>query len=186
MKNTETLNALTLSTENPYYVKFQKIKDKFIKKNTKKYRNKKIAKDAEAPQPVIEENYYYLCFITRRYFRDNTIISILKIAFGICAILLAVLMQTQIKISNVVKGPFMTVLTLYGVIMIPLSTLYTIANFICFLRYKNYVSTETSPLAKKIIFFYDDNTDKFKAVNWKSVFKKSDTVYKKRKRMRGW
>lgn len=175
------IKALDMIEENPFFKKYLKRKDKFLKQKLKKFTKEEVSKiDYE------HSDYYFLCFMTKKYFKDNVLISLAKILLGIGAVLLLILINHFVKRGKWLKSIVMIVLILYGVISIPLSFLYVIANLICLIRYKEYITTRESVLSKKINHFYAEGTDKFAAVNWKSVFKRDDYVYKERRRLRGW
>lgn len=183
----EDVDAMSMTEANPLYAKYLIVKDNFLKKQ------KHIidSEDSEVYNLIStytaedKERFIYLCYITRRYFWDNFLISIIKILIGIFSIVFAVYIE---KISGGVylKGILMIGLFTYGLIMIPLSCLYAIANYVCFCRYLHYVTTNTSSLSRKIIHFYDEETDKFQAVNWTAVFKRDSTDYHESRRKRGW
>lgn len=169
-------NAMTMTEENPLYVKYLKKKTKFVKG---------LRLSSEYADKDDYNAYIYLCFVTRLFFRDNLLICLAKLGFGIGAIITSVLMEFFAK-PIILKAPIMVGLLLYGFVMIPLSILYFIANFICYLQYLEYVTTAESTMAKRIIVFYDDETDKFQAVNWRSVFRRDKNDYVETKRKRGW
>lgn len=181
MLDKNIVNALDMKEENPFYKKYLKRKDKFLKKKLKHLSKEEVDKiDYE------HSDYYFLCFMTKKYFKDNILISLEKILIGICSIFILISINNFVKKGRWLKSIAMMAFLFYAIITIPLSILYVIANFICLCTYKDYITTRESVLAKKIIHFYASETDKFSAVNWKSVFKRDDYVYKERKRMRGW
>lgn len=168
---------MTMTEENPLYVKYLKNKHKFIKKYFKSHN---IYDNENAYNAFI-----YLCYVTRLYFRDNVLISYAKLAIGLAALVTALLMEFYAR-AIAIKSLVMVCLFGYSVFMIPLSILYIIANYICYFKYLDYVTTPESVLAKRIIVFYDDDTDKFKAVNWTNVFRRDSNNYNETKRKRGW
>ena len=177
----EIVQALDMKIENPFYQKYLKNKDKFLKKRLRKYSPEEVNKiDYE------NSDYYFLCFMTRKYFRDNIFVSMAKIILGICSIFLLILVNKFVQKGKWLKSIIMMILIMYAIVSIPLSVLYIIANLFCLIRYKDYITTRDSVLAKKINFFYKEDTDKLLAVNWKSVFKNDYYDYAERKRMRGW
>lgn len=176
------VDALNMTMDNPHYVKFINHKSKFEKKE-----KKRIAKNVDFDSFDYEHSeYFFLCYMTKKYFRDNVIFSLLKLLIGIFSIILLIIINKYMHNLRLGKSFLMCSLLFYGVISIPLSIMYTIANFICYCSYINYVTTSKSNLAKRIIIFYDDDTDKLAAVNLKSVFKRDDYNYREKKRMRGW
>ncbi|MCR4742068.1 MAG: hypothetical protein K5866_04255 [Treponema sp.] len=182
-----TYNAMTLSEDNPLYKKYLKKKDLTIKRMRRG--SKKVTSDSiersELPEDYNPDEFYYVSFITRKYFVDHVLISLAKLAFGILALILAMLMEDVIPINGRVKGLFMSVTLFYAIIMIPLSLLYIITSLICLINYKSYISTSTSLMAKKIIKFYDPENDMFQEVNWRNIFTKGLRDKEKRK-VRGW
>lgn len=187
----EDVDAMTMTESNPLYVKYLKVKDDFLKKqkhiidsDVSELYNPKSNPSSDYTDED-KERFIYLCYITRRYFWDNFLISIMKILIGIFSIAFAVYIE-RISGSVYLKGILMMGFFMYGLIMIPLSCLYSLANFVCFRRYLHYVTTPSSVLSKKIIHFYDEDTDKFQAVNWTAVFKRDSTDYHEYHRKKGW
>ena len=157
---------------------------KSIISEVKKRFSRKKKEYPSKEQLEVQDEYLFLCFMTKKYFRDNLLISLAKIFIGVVLILLSVYMEEHFR-ATALKPILMVCFFAYGLITIPLSVLYAFANFICLFNYSSYISNSNSPLAKKIIVFYDKDTDKFMAVNMKNLF-----TYRKaaaeRKRIRGW
>lgn len=183
----DDVDALTMTEENPLYKRFLKKKDKFLASQKKivDEDNLNYYKSFNDSEKYDLDAYVYLCYITRKYFSDNCLISIIKILVGVFSIIFAVIIE---KTSGAVflKGLIMVGFFSYGLIMIPVSFLYLMANFICFCKYLNYVSTSHSTLARTIIEFYDENTDKFQAVNWKHVVHRDSADFHESHRKKGW
>jgi len=196
----EVVEAMAMSEKNPLYVKFLKEKDqiekdvaekraKFQAKKLKKAqrKNKTIKVDPFTTDDEYDESeYLFLCYVTRKYFKDCMLVSVVKEVLGIVAIIVSVLLENIRPLPLSMKPVLMSVLLFYGIIMIPLSLLYIFANLSCYLRYSEYVTTRTSVLSKKINHFYASSTDKLMAVNWGNVFARDKLAYSERRRMRGW
>ncbi|MCQ2591803.1 MAG: hypothetical protein MJ188_03375 [Treponema sp.] len=210
MNHTEVVtDALTLKESNPFFVKYLKKKSDLIETYNRK-EQKKAKKRAWVARTfhlntsdkdkysydrgnwalengLLDKNndeYFFLCFMTKKYFRDNTLISLAKIVFGVAAIFCAVWMEEHFN-ANALKSPIMVAAFGYGLIMTPLAILYTICNFICYTHSDNFVTTTKSRLAQKIIIFFDPETDKFMAVNFKNLLGIGQSFREKR-RIRGW
>lgn len=197
----DKVEAMAMKEENPIYVKFLKNKEKIEKNVAEKSakaqakrlraalrKNKSLKLDPFTTDDDYDETeYLFLCFVTRKYFKDCAIISVLKGLFGIIAIIVSILMENVIPIPTyMLKSLLMTICFGYGLIMLPLSFLYFVANLYCYCTYSNLVSTRTSVLSKKINHFYDSDTDKFVAVNWANVFSRDKMANVERRRARGW
>lgn len=173
----EAVNAISLSDENEYFVKFKK--EGFKSRKVNHYFDKQ-----EGEYDPTE--FLFTCYMTRKYFKDCLLISFYKFLFGVAAIVLLILLDAVFPIRRSVKSILMVICLGYALFMIPLSILYMIANFWCYLDYMSYVSTRTSVMAKRIIHFYNPETDQFVSVNWGSVFSRDRANYRENKRMRGW
>lgn len=188
--------ALEMTEENKFFRKYLKKKSGIIEQKMRRFelkkkfsffsfkKNKDEQVELTREKLAEQDEYLFLCYMTRKYFKDNVLISLAKILIGAACILTAVFMEDHFR-ATALKAPLMLCLFTYGLIMIPLSVLYVFANFICFLGYANYISSRTSPLSKKIIHFYDKDTDKFMAVNLKNLFNFRAAAHE-RKRIRGW
>lgn len=176
------VSPLSLSMDNPFYVEYLKVKDKFEKKE-----EKRIGKNIDLSSSGYDASQlFFLCYMTKKYFLDSLIYSFFKLIFGISSVFLLILTNKIVPRIRYVKSLMMYAFLTYAIIMIPLSILYMIANFICYLTYLNYVTTVNSVVAKNLVVFYDDETDKFAAVNFKTVFKRDYASFKETRRMRGW
>lgn len=196
----EGVNALSMTEENPHYAKYLKNKDKIhqiVDKKRLKYEKKRLKNSMEKGQqikdapyttddPYDDNEFLFLNYMTRKYFRDGCIISALKILFGILAISAAIIIIDFHLFPAKIRSIVGTFGFGYGLIMIPLSILYLIAHLICFATYSSFVSTRSSRLSGKIIHFYDKDTDKFAAVNWSNVFSRDKSAFNERRRARGW
>lgn len=190
------VDAMTMTEENPFYVKYLKAKPKMIEERDKRLLRKASRKkqtvnkdftSAASEEALEDENIYlFLSFITKKYFRDNVLFSLLKLALAVGAIVLAILMEDVIPVASQIKGFMMVAFFSYGLIMTPLAVLYVICNWICLLRYSRYITTTSSIMARRIINFYDPETDKMMAVNFRNTFKARRSFVQERKRMRGW
>lgn len=187
MEENEVVDVLTLSEENKYYAKYLLKKDEFIKKNKKKFFDKKHIYDdyVYSEEDYDMDSYLYLCYITRKYFGDCAIFSAIKILFGVVALILAVYVDHMGKASSII-GLIMAGLMLYGMIQIPLCILICIANLIARASYTNYVSTYTGKVANTIKHFYDPNTDKFQTVHFRFAVRDYKTFREQRRLRRGW
>lgn len=197
-ENYSQANAMSLTNENPFYVKFiNHLEKKRIKNEKKESANSNFINTTEkTPDEQLSfeekyntkgvEEYEYLLFITKKYFRDKVIICLLKFTIGILAIVLASFIEDFRPMNQKAKGPIMVFLFMYGLIMIPLSFLYTVVSLHCLIHYKNFVSTRTSIIAKQIIRFYDPETDKLQEVNWKNSISNVVSAGREQRRIRGW
>lgn len=172
-KQIKALDALDMTPDNIYYAnyirKMEKSKKKFCDEGNE-----------------YSKQYYFLCYMTRKYFKDNILCSFAKLFIGIFVIVLLIGFNKLFRKGNVLKTIIMTGMLGYGIVMIPLSIMYIIANFYCWCKYKDFVTTRNSILSHKIIHFYAEGTDKLSAINWKSVFIRDAINYNEEKRMRGW
>lgn len=212
-QNYSQFNAMTFNVQNPYYVQFLKYMEKNKLKNQKKEEKKKLKEKNASFEDLETENttsnindstksdsmsfeekyntigceeYEYLCFITKKFFRDKLLICIIKFFLGVLSIVTACFLENFRPMNQKAKGPIMVFLFMYGLFIIPLSFLYTIVTFHCFCHYKNYVSTRTSIVAKQIIHFYDPETDRMQEVNWKNSVSNIVSSKREHKRIRGW
>lgn len=201
------VNVLTMSEENPVYRKFLKQKDILIEeqkqkmqKSAQKMRQREIRRakrKGDKISPIVPdvnpdfdfeklEEYLFLCFATKKYFKDSMIVSVIKFILGIASIIVAVLLEKVNRLRRIPKAIMIIALFGYGIIMTPLSVLYFFANLFCYSRASDFVSTRDSKLSKKIINFYDPETNKLTEVNWKNIFSNSKSSYEERRRIRGW
>lgn len=190
-KEIKKVAALEMSEDNPYFTKYLKKKDKFISgilnKIDKKFnrRKKGFSKDYFLSTIENQDEYFFLCYMTRKYFLDNIILNFIRIGICIFAVLLAKWSIDNMN-RNFLKGPMIVLFFAYGWFHGLLSILYVLAHFHCFLRYKNFVSDSKSALADKINIFYDSDTDRFAGQNYYKQVKLLRWAHEEKKRKRGW
>lgn len=191
MEKVQKPDALDMVERNPFYLKYLKKKNKFISgilnRIDRKYQRRKKGFSREYFLSIIDDKdeYFFLSYMTRKYFLDNIIVNLIRICLCIIAIIAGFFMESHIK-TNFMKGPMMVLLLSFGFFHGPLSFLYVLANFYCFMNYSKFVSDTESVLAEKINIFYDEDTDKFAGQNYFKQVKLYRRAHEEKKRKRGW
>ena len=116
-------------------------------------REKQKAKNPTAFEGVnLEDDGAFLAYMTRRYFKDNIIASIVKVIIG-----LAVIIVARILIS---RGGSSTMnilsigLFILGIFLAPAGLIFFFSNLNCYRHYKDYVTGRDDPFMDKVIKFY--------------------------------
>ena len=116
-------------------------------------REKQKAKNPAAFEGVnLEDDGAFLAYMTRRYFKDNIVASIVKVVIG-----LAVIIVARILIS---RGGSSTMnilsigLFILGIFLAPAGLIFFFSNLNCYKHYRDYVTGRDDPFMDKVIKFY--------------------------------
>ncbi len=116
-------------------------------------REKQKAKNPAAFEGVnLEDDGAFLAYMTRRYFKDNIVASIVKVIIG-----LAVIIVARILIS---RGGSSTMnilsigLFILGIFLAPAGLIFFFSNLNCYKHYRDYVTGRDDPFMDKVIKFY--------------------------------
>ena len=129
------------SRNNKYFVEFVEFQEKQKAKNPAAYEGVNL-----------EDDGAFLAYMTRKYFKDNVIASIIKIVIGI-----AVIIVSRILIA---RGGSSTMnilsigLFILGIFIAPAGLIFFFSNFNCYRHYKDYVTGRDDPFMDKVIKFY--------------------------------
>lgn len=190
-KEAKQVEVLIRSEENPYYLRYLKKRDKLISRFFKKLefknklRKRSFYKEEFLENLQDEDEYFFLCYITRKYFRDNIFIYLFQLVSCIMCVMLAFYTESHLHKSPL-KGPLMVILVAYGFFHGGLSILYIFAHLYCLLRYSKFVSNSQSALAQKIRVFYGGKADDYTGSTYVTQLKLYKKASAERKRLRGW
>jgi hypothetical protein len=116
-------------------------------------REKQKAKNPAAFEGVnLEDDGAFLAYMTRRYFKDNIIASIVKIVIG-----LAIIIVSRILISRGGSSTMNIVsigLFIVGIFLAPAGLIFFFSNLNCYRHYRDYVTGRDDPFMDKVIKFY--------------------------------
>ena len=116
-------------------------------------REKQKAKNPAAFEGVnLEDDGAFLAYMTRRYFKDNIIASIVKIVIGIGIIIVSRILIARGGSStmNIVSIGFFIV----GIFLAPSGLIFFFSNLNCYRHYRDYVTGRDDPFMDKVIKFY--------------------------------
>ena len=129
------------SRNNKYFVEFVEHQEKLKAKNPAAYEGVNL-----------EDDGAFLAYMTRKYFKDNMLASIMKIVIGLALLVAAkiILGRGAGSTMNLVAiGVFIV-----GLFFAPAGVFFFFSNFSCYRHYKDYVTGRDDPFMDKIIKFY--------------------------------
>ena len=129
------------SRNNKYFVEFVE------------YQEKQKAKNPAAFEGVnLEDDGLFLAYMTKKYFKDNMLVCILKTVLGLALLIAArfILARGAGSTMNLVAiGVFIV-----GLFFAPAGVFLFFSNLSCYRHYKDYVTGRDDPFMDKIIKFY--------------------------------
>ena len=129
------------SRNNKYFVEFVEHQEKLKAKNPAAFEGVNL-----------EDDGVFLAYMTRRYFKDNIISSLIKVIIGIAIIVVA-----RILIARGLS-PTMNILAIglfiAGIFFAPAGLIFFFSNLNCYRHYKDYVTGRDDPFMDKVIKFY--------------------------------
>lgn len=121
--------------------------------------NNKYYTDFKKTNPdAADEEYLWKCWMLKKYFKDNIIISAIKFVIG--AILLSLAGSSTIYkiLGHNGLGTIVVVACLMlGIILAGTGILYLFSNYRCLKNYKDHLWDEDGEIVPKIIKFYSKN-----------------------------
>lgn len=130
------------SRNNKYFVEFVEHQEKLKAKNPAAFEGVNL-----------EDDGAFLAYMTRKYFKDNMLASILKIIIGIALLVAAkiILGRGAGSTMNLVAiGVFIV-----GLFFAPTGVFFFFSNLSCYRHYKDYVTGRDDPFMDKVIKFYN-------------------------------
>ena len=129
------------SRNNKYFVEFVE------------YQEKQKAKNPAAYEGVnLEDDGAFLAYMTKKYFKDNILLSLGKVIFGIAILIVArlILAKGGSSSSNLIA----IALFIIGIFFAPAGLFFMFSNLSCLKHYKDYVTSRDDPFMDKVIKFY--------------------------------
>ena len=129
------------SRNNKYFVEFVEHQEKLKAKNPAAFEGVNL-----------EDDGAFLAYMTRKYFKDNMLASIMKIVIGLALLVAAkiILGRGAGSTMNLVAiGVFIV-----GLFFAPTGVFLFFSNLSCYRHYKDYVTGRDDPFMDKIIKFY--------------------------------
>ena len=129
------------SRNNKYFVEFVEHQEKLKAKNPAAFEGVNL-----------EDDGVFLAYMTRRYFKDNIISSLIKVIIGIAIIVVARILIARglSSIMNILAiGLFIA-----GIFFAPAGLIFFFSNLNCYRHYKDYVTGRDDPFMDKVIKFY--------------------------------
>ncbi len=129
------------SRNNKYFVEFVEHQEKLKAKNPAAFEGVNL-----------EDDGAFLAYMTRKYFKDNMLASIMKIVIGLALLVAAkiILGRGAGSTMNLVAiGVFIV-----GLFFAPTGVFFFFSNLSCYRHYKDYVTGRDDPFMDKIIKFY--------------------------------
>ena len=129
------------SRNNKYFVEFVEHQEKLKTKNPAAFEGVNL-----------EDDGAFLAYMTRKYFKDNILSSILKIVLGIAIIVAARILLDRggNSTTNIIAIAFF----IFGIFLAPSGVIFFISNFNCYRHYKDYVTGRDDPFMDKVIKYY--------------------------------
>ena len=129
------------SRNNKYFVEFVE------------FQEKQKAKNPAAFEGVnLEDDGAFLAYMTKKYFKDNILLSLGKVIFGIAILIVArlILAKGGSSSSNLIA----IALFIIGIFFAPAGLFFMFSNLSCLKHYKDYVTSRDDPFMDKVIKFY--------------------------------
>ena len=129
------------SRNNKYFVEFVEHQEKLKAKNPAAFEGVNL-----------EDDGAFLAYMTRKYFKDNVISSLVKVVIGIVLIVVAriLLARGGSSAMNIAAiGLFIG-----GLFFAPAGLVFMFSNLSCLRQYKDYVISRDDPFMDKVIKFY--------------------------------
>ena len=129
------------SRNNKYFVEFVEHQEKLKAKNPAAFEDVNL-----------EDDGAFLAYMTRRYFKDNIISSLIKVIIGIAIIVVA-----RILIARGLSSTMNILaigLFIAGIFFAPAGLIFFFSNLNCYRHYKDYVTGRDDPFMDKVIKFY--------------------------------
>ena len=129
------------SRNNKYFVEFVEHQEKLKAKNPAAFEGVNL-----------EDDGVFLAYMTRRYFKDNIISSLIKVIIGIAIIVVA-----RILIARGLSSTMNILaigLFIAGIFFAPAGLIFFFSNLNCYRHYKDYVTGRDDPFMDKVIKFY--------------------------------
>lgn len=129
------------SRNNKYFVEFVEYQEKLKAKNPAAFEGVNL-----------EDDGAFLAYMTRKYFKDNIISSIIKVIIGIALIIVSrvFIARGGSSAMNILSiGLF-----ILGIFLAPAGLIFVFSNLNCYRHYKDYVTGRNDPFMDKVIKFY--------------------------------
>ena len=129
------------SRNNKYFVEFVEHQEKLKAKNPAAFEGVNL-----------EDDGAFLAYMTRKYFKDNMLASIMKIVIGLALLVAAkiILGRGAGSTMNLVAiGVFIV-----GLFFAPTGVFLFFSNLSCYRHYKDYVTGRDDPFMDKVIKYY--------------------------------
>ena len=129
------------SRNNKYFVEFVE------------YQKKQKEKNPAAFEGVnLEDDVMFLSYMTKKYFKDNILLSVAKVVFGLGLLIIARIIfahgaGSSMNIAAI--GIF-----IIGLFFVPAGLFFMFSNISCLKHYKDYVTSRDDPFMDKVIKFY--------------------------------
>lgn len=117
------------------------------------YQEKQKLKNPDAYEGVdLEDDGAFLAYMTRKYFKDNIVASVVKVIFGIVILIIAriILAKGGDSTSNLIAIAMFIV----GLFFAPAGLFFMFSNMSCLKHYKDYVTSRDDPFMDKVIKYY--------------------------------
>lgn len=135
--------AIERSKDNKYFVEFLAYQKKEIANNPEKYEG--VAED---------DDVCFLEYMTKKYFKDNIVGSIIKAIIGL-AVLIAARFIFKAGASGIVSIVAI-LMFLFGIVYLPVGLFLMFSNMSCLKHYKDYSASREDPFMDKLILYYND------------------------------
>ena len=129
------------SRNNKYFVEFVEHQEKLNAKNPAAFEGINL-----------EDDGAFLAYMTRKFFKDNVITSIVKVIIGIAIIIVSRILIA--KGGNSIMNIVSIGLFIAGIFLAPAGLIFFFSNLNCYRHYKDYVTGRDDPFMDKVIKFY--------------------------------
>ena len=129
------------SRNNKYFVEFVE------------YQEKQKAKNPAAYEGVnLEDDGAFLAYMTKKYFKDNMLLSITRTMLGVIFLVVARIIFARGAGSGMNIAAIAVFIV--GLFFAPAGVLFFFSNLSCYRHYKDYVTSRDDPFMDKVIKFY--------------------------------
>ena len=129
------------SRNNKYFVEFVEYQEKQKEKNPAAFEGVNL-----------EDDVMFLSYMTKKYFKDNILLSVAKVVFGLALLIIARMIFARGAGSSMniaAIGIF-----IIGLFFAPAGLFFMFSNISCLKHYKDYVTSRDDPFMDKVIKFY--------------------------------
>lgn len=120
--------------------------------------NKIYVKFKEQIKESEDELYEWKCYILKKYFHDNILVSVIRMIIGIILLILSASSSLLKIVGHQRAGSLILIVCLVlGVVFTGSGIMFSFSNYKCLKKYKDYLwdDENNSEIAHKIIKFYD-------------------------------